>query len=126
MNTLSRTRLMDQTLQELRRLKENVPAASYHAALQIAAPGLLERLLEHYDELESTSSEQVCQLVADWLWLRILGWCQKHQIPEEQCEDLFKLIEAVRNGLPLPVEALTIKQSRGNSDGANSPILVRK
>jgi hypothetical protein len=65
-------------------------------------------------------------LVADWLWLRILGWCQKHHIPEEQCEELFKLIEAVRLGLPLPVEALAIKQSKGISDRANSPTLVRK
>ncbi|TEP46264.1 hypothetical protein [Pseudomonas aeruginosa] len=126
MNALSRSRLLDQTLEELRKLKEQGPTSSYRAALQVAAPGLLEGLLEHYDELESTSSEQVCQLVADWLWLRILGWCQKHHIPEERCEELFKLIEAVRVGLPLPVEALVIKQSKGINDRASNPTLVRK
>ncbi len=103
MNALSRSRLMDQTLQELRRLKEQGPTSSYRAALQVAAPGLLEELLEHQDKMETVPHELVCQAVADWLWLRLLGWCQSHGVSEAQREGLFKLIESVRAGLPLPL-----------------------
>lgn len=35
MNTLNRSRLLDQTLKELRKLKEQGPPTSYRAALQL-------------------------------------------------------------------------------------------
>ncbi len=104
--TQLRSRLLMQTLDELRRLKAAGPRSSYRSALQVAAPGLLEGLLEHYEELESTSSEQICHLIADWLWLRMLGWCQTHRVPDSQREDLFTLVESVRVGLPLPMTAV--------------------
>ncbi|WAJ37273.1 hypothetical protein OU800_22125 [Pseudomonas sp. GOM7] len=98
---LRRTRLMDTTLGELRRLKEMGPESSYRAALKISAPTILEELIVFQDSLEATSSERICELVADWLWLRILGWCQKNQVSEAQQDELFKLFESVRQGLPL-------------------------
>ncbi|MGF0335792.1 hypothetical protein [Ectopseudomonas toyotomiensis] len=101
MNALSRSRLMDQTLRELRKLKEQGPRTSYWAALQVAAPGLLEELLEHQNALELAPCEQISHVVADWLWIRIVGWCQRHNVPELQREELFKLIESVKAGLPL-------------------------
>jgi len=101
MKALSRSRLMDQTLQELRKLKEQGPTTSYRAALQVAAPGLLEELLEHQDRIEVSPSEQACQKIADWLWIRFLGWCQSNNVSENQQEELFKLVESIRAGLPL-------------------------
>ncbi|MFN3769427.1 MAG: hypothetical protein ACK4TD_13740 [Ectopseudomonas guguanensis] len=107
MNALNRSRLLDQTLAELRRLKEQGPTTSYRAALQVAAPGLLEELLEHQDKMEIAPNEQVCQAVADWLWLRLLGWFQTNNVPEKQREELFRLVESVHAGLPLTNERLT-------------------
>ncbi|WGL64938.1 hypothetical protein QDX81_08630 [Pseudomonas sp. CW003PS] len=101
MNALSRSRLLDQTLEELRKLKEQGPTSSYRAALQVAAPGLLEELLEHQHQLETAPNEQVCHAVADWLWIRILGWCQKNNVPDSHREALFRLVDSIRAGVPI-------------------------
>lgn len=101
MKALRRTRLLETTLCELRRLKEMGPESSYRATLRISAPTILEELIAVEDSLEAIPSERVCELVADWLWLRILGWCQKNQVSEAQRDELLKLFESVRQGLPL-------------------------
>lgn len=121
MNTLSRSRLLYKTLEELRKLKDQGPTTSYRAALQVAAPGLLEELLEHHDSLELDPSEQMSQVIADWLWIRILGWCQRHNVPEMQREELFRLVESVHSGLPLTAPPSTDSCPSHRSENLDSP-----
>ncbi|OLU25671.1 hypothetical protein BVH03_17835 [Pseudomonas sp. PA15(2017)] len=98
--------MLSRTFDELRLLRNSGPPSAYRAALHIAAPGILEALLERHDKLDAAPSEQLCELVADWLWLRILGWCQRNNVPDSQREDLFKLVEAIRTAVPLEASAL--------------------
>lgn len=98
-----RSSFLSQTIDELRDLKSNGHHSAYRSALAISAPGLVEALIERVEELESTSTEQLCEAIAAWLGIRMLGWCQQHQIPELQRETLFKLVEAVRTGSGIPI-----------------------
>ncbi|WP_313025540.1 PA2781 family protein [Pseudomonas lopnurensis] len=92
---------LNQALSELRQIKAHAPKSTYRSALVIAAPGLVEALLERQEELESTSTEQACEVIASWISLRILGWCQRHGIPDAAKEELLSLIASVRTGMPM-------------------------
>lgn len=116
MNAL-RSQFLTQTLHELRQLKQSGPDKVYRSALAVAAPGLVDALMERNVELEEVSPEKTCELVADWMWLRLLGWSQQLQLADEHRDSLFAMVESVKTGAPLSGRSLIGLQ--GNSPVGN-------
>lgn len=104
-----RTKHLEQALRELSLMKAAGPQnpSNYRASLRLVASGVLEELLEHVDSECHDSSSQVCEKVADWLWLRILGWCQTHHVSDTQQDELLRLMESVRAGVPIEAPSTT-------------------
>lgn len=97
---------LGQALSELRQLKAHAPRCTYRSALVLAAPGLVEALIERQEELESTTAEQACEAIANWISLRILGWCQRHNISDPERDELLSLIASAKSGLPFTTATL--------------------
>lgn len=56
---------------------------------------------EHYEELykdiAKEDREQILDHCADWLWSKLMDWCKKHGDAPAKHNDLFALVEELRN-----------------------------